>query len=162
MVRPGLFAWNRPDQGSALLLEHMPHLSGDIADFGCGWGALSREILKHPDVTSLTAIDADALAIEAIRKNNDDPRLNAIWGDATQPMDQKFDTIIMNPPFHEGGRADRHDLGAAMIQNGFSHLGQGGQMMIVANAHLPYEKTVTGLEILCEANGFKILNIQKP
>lgn len=154
---PGLFAWDRLDKGSALLLDHMPDLYGDVADFGCGWGALSRAILKQNAVETLTAIDADALAIAAIDKNITDPRFTSQWRDATESINKTFDAILMNPPFHEGGKADRHDLGAAMIDNAMAHLKPGGRLTLVANAHLPYEKNLPAYQSLIEQDGFKIL-----
>ena len=43
--QPGVFSWDRVDPGSALLLDHLPVLSGRGADFGCGVGILSRAVL---------------------------------------------------------------------------------------------------------------------
>ena len=44
LSRPGIFSWDRIDDGSALLAAHLPDdLVGHVADFGCGWGYLARE-----------------------------------------------------------------------------------------------------------------------
>ena len=40
--QPGIFAWDRIDPGSALLIEHLPRLAGRGADLGSGLGVLSR------------------------------------------------------------------------------------------------------------------------
>lgn len=37
---PGVFAWDRIDPGTTLLLETLPPLTGHIADLGAGWGHL--------------------------------------------------------------------------------------------------------------------------
>ena len=46
--RPGVFAWDRIDPASALLVEHLPSdLAGKGADLGAGYGYLSAEILSR-------------------------------------------------------------------------------------------------------------------
>src|SRR5262249_20841659 len=67
--QPGIFWWDKMDDGSALLAQHLPaDLRGAVADFGCGWGYLARRVLQ-PDVTRLDLIDAEHLAIDAARAN---------------------------------------------------------------------------------------------
>ena len=47
LSRPGVFAWNRVDAGSALLAEHLPgDLRGSAADLGAGWGFLADALLS--------------------------------------------------------------------------------------------------------------------
>src|SRR5262249_9751965 len=74
--QPGIFSWDRVDDGSALLARYLPDdLSGHLADFGCGWGYLAREILgQAPGVTRIDLIDAEYRAIEAARANVTDDR----------------------------------------------------------------------------------------
>ena len=72
MSQPGIFSWDRIDDGSALLARHLPDdLSGAVADFGCGWGYLSREVLARARwaSTRLDLIDAEYRALEAARAN---------------------------------------------------------------------------------------------
>ena len=39
LSQPGIFSWDRIDDGSALLAAHLPDdFAGTVADFGCGWG----------------------------------------------------------------------------------------------------------------------------
>lgn len=46
--RPGVFAWDRIDPASALLVEHLPTtLAGHGADLGAGFGYLSAEVLAR-------------------------------------------------------------------------------------------------------------------
>ena len=50
-------------------------LAGHVADFGCGWGYLSRHVLDHcPGIARIDMIDAEHRAIEAARANVADPR----------------------------------------------------------------------------------------
>jgi 16S rRNA (guanine1207-N2)-methyltransferase len=71
----------------------------------------------------------------------------------------------MNPPFHTSRAADPA-LGQAFLQAGHSVLAPGGRLWVVANRHLPYENTLTGLfaqvsEIGGDAS-FKVLEAVRP
>src|SRR5258707_9600119 len=79
--QPGIFSWDRIDDGSALLAQCLPDdLSGPVADFGCGWGYLGREVLaRSPGVASIDLIDAEHRALEAARVNIADLRASFHW-----------------------------------------------------------------------------------
>ncbi len=137
--QPGVFAWDRIDAGSALLAQHLPPMKGAGADLGCGYGALATVILRSAAVTSLRLIDLDRRAIEAARKNVEDPRVTYEWADVrTIEASGELDFIVMNPPFHDGGAEDRR-LGQAFIRQASAMLKKGGVLWLVANRHLPYE-----------------------
>ena len=65
--------------------RHLPDdFLGTVADFGCGWGYLSREVLAHcPGVKHLDLIDAEHRALEAARPNIADARASFHWLDLT-------------------------------------------------------------------------------
>ena len=114
--QPGVFAWDRIDAGSALLAQTMPSLKGAGADLGCGYGALATVVLRSAAVTSLRLVDVDRRAVEAARRNVEDPRVAFAWADArTIEGAGDLDFIVMNPPFHDGGAEDRR-LGQAFIK----------------------------------------------
>ena len=47
-TQPGIFGWDKIDQGSKLLINHISNdLYGHGADFGCGYGFLSDYLLKN-------------------------------------------------------------------------------------------------------------------
>jgi 16S rRNA (guanine1207-N2)-methyltransferase len=73
--------------------------------------------------------------------------------------------VVMNPPFHSG-RAPRPQLGAAFIRAAAALLKPSGQLLMVANRHLPYEtalaETFRKVEELPGAPGFKLLLAQGP
>ena len=118
--QPGLFSWDRPDPGTQLLMSVLPALSGHGADLGCGAGLLARAVLAHASVTKLELIDLDRRAIEAARRNIEDPRAAFHWTDArTGPALENLNFVVMNPPFHDQGQEDR-GLGAAFIQRAAS------------------------------------------
>ncbi|HEX8469853.1 MAG TPA: class I SAM-dependent methyltransferase, partial [Brevundimonas sp.] len=137
--QPGVFAWDRIDGGSALLAEALPPLKGKGADLGCGYGALATVVLRSPAVTSLRLVDMDRRAVEAAKRNVDDPRATFEWTDTRTLEDTSdLDFIVMNPPFHDGGAEDRK-LGQAFIRKAAGMLKKGGVLWLVANRHLPYE-----------------------
>lgn len=164
--QPGVFSWDRVDPGSALLEQHLPPLAGHGADFGCGVGYLARAILASPKVASLALIDIDRRAIEAARRNIDDPRVSLHWADVRQkilPL-KGLDFVVMNPPFHNGGVEDRA-LGQSFIQCAAEALRPGGVCWLVANRHLPYEAVLKSLfkRIVprIETGGYKVYEVHR-
>lgn len=157
-TQPGLFGWDKIDVGSQLLAAHLPALKGHGADFGCGYGYLSRQVLKKNAVT-LTAIDADRRAVECCALNC--PEIKTVWSDLTQSWTgEKFDWIVMNPPFHDGRTTDA-DIGASFIATAGSALRKGGVLYMVANRQLPYEpvlkKMFSSFSPVAKEKGFKIM-----
>jgi 16S rRNA (guanine1207-N2)-methyltransferase len=170
LSRPGLFAWDRIDAGSALLARHLPaDLAGKGADLGCGFGYLSAEILARcPQVTGIDLYEAERMALELAQKNlpplAHGVALDFLWHDVTTGLRGLYDFIVSNPPFHTG-KADRVDLGQAFIIAGAKALKPGGRMLIVANQHLPYETTFAAHfgrhRIVAVADGYKIIEAEQ-
>ncbi len=164
--QPGLFAWDRIDSGSALLLDAAPALAGRGADLGCGSGVLARAVLASSDVTALTLIDLDRRAVDLARRNIDDPRASFLQHDLRQPAPglTDLDFVITNPPFHQGGDEDRF-LGQAFIASAAAMLRRGGACWLVANIALPYEASLAQhfatVTPLARANGFKLFEARR-
>jgi 16S rRNA (guanine1207-N2)-methyltransferase len=162
LSQPGIFAWDRIDDGSALLAAHVPgDLAGHVADFGCGWGFLAREALARSQrITKIDLIDAEHRAIEAARANITDARASFHWLDlAQEAAPATYDAVICNPPFH-AGRAAEPGLGQAVIAAAARTLRPGGRFYMVANRGLPYEPQLkanfTSFETLADNNKFRV------
>ncbi|PCJ01735.1 MAG: methyltransferase [Alphaproteobacteria bacterium] len=166
----GVFGWDKVDKGSALLTQHIPQgLKGKGADFGCGYGYLSKFLLSHcPKIKQMHCIDADYRAVELCRKNlayfNQEQQ--CVWRDLTQYDGglKNLDFVVMNPPFHEGKKADLL-IGQNFIETAYQSLRRGGRLWMVANNHLSYEHVLNRTFLACdkvyEGQGFKILSAQK-
>ncbi|MGZ3693391.1 MAG: class I SAM-dependent methyltransferase [Bdellovibrionota bacterium] len=165
-TQPGVFSWDRKDAGSALLLEHLPKLSGRGADLGAGIGYLTREILRSPDVQHMTLLEIDSRAVKAAKKNLDDPRVTILWADLRQAKLKagSLDFVITNPPFHDGGTEDQ-SLGQEFLRFSAEVLKPGGVCWLVANRHLPYEAILKTafkhVALVTESTGFKIYEAKK-
>jgi 16S rRNA (guanine1207-N2)-methyltransferase len=145
IAAPGMFSHDRVDAGSELLASRLPgDFTGDAADFGAGWGYLSVELAtRSPGIGRLDLYEANHAALEFAKANlaENCPHASArfFWHDlAGEPVKDRYDLVVMNPPFHEGHAAEP-SLGQAMIKTAAAALRGGGRVMLVANRGLPYE-----------------------
>jgi len=171
--QPGVFGWDKIDEGSDLLLQHLDDdLHGSCADFGCGYGFLSAGLLqKFSSIQTLVCVDADYRAIQLCQKNIQRAGVGGtlvryFWDDLTSPSASlaDFDFIIMNPPFHKAHVSDA-DIGIQFIRTAHNALRRGGVLWMVANAQLPYEETLghdfTSVKSCFEGQGFKVIRAVK-
>jgi 16S rRNA (guanine1207-N2)-methyltransferase len=143
VTRPGVFSADGPDRGSVVLASALPaRLGPRVADLGAGWGYLARAILGREGVAEVHLVEADHAALDCARANVTDPRARFHWADAaTFVPDAPLDTVVTNPPFHVSRAADP-DLGRGFIEAARRMLGPRGDLWLVANRHLPYEKAL--------------------
>ncbi|MBV7408489.1 class I SAM-dependent methyltransferase [Maritimibacter sp. DP1N21-5] len=166
VTRPGVFSADGPDKGSEALVAAMPTLAEHVVDLGAGWGFLSRHILQNEAVTQLDLVEADLTALDCARENVTDPRARFFWADATAFEPRALaDWVVTNPPFHTT-RAGDPNLGRAFIDAAADMLKPTGQMVLVANRHLPYEDLIaTRFREHAEiggTSGFKVIRAVKP
>ncbi|MDO1580523.1 class I SAM-dependent methyltransferase [Rhizobium oryzicola] len=146
---PGLFSHDRVDAGSELLASRLPtDFDGNAADLGAGWGYLSVKLAEaSPRTNRIDLFENDHRALEFAKKNLarncPDLATRFFWQDlSSEPVKEKYDLVIMNPPFHEGHAAEP-GLGQAFIKAASDALRIGGRLLMVANRGLPYETTLT-------------------
>jgi 16S rRNA (guanine1207-N2)-methyltransferase len=167
LSRPGVFAWDRIDAGSALLAKHLPpDLAGDAADLGAGWGYLASVLLERcPAIRALDLYEADARALALARANlalfAQRVPLGFHWHDVTAGLPRRYDVIVSNPPFHAQDRTDRPELGQRFIAAAAHALAPRGRLWLVANRHLPYEAALGAhfaqVRTIAQAEGFKVV-----
>lgn len=171
-ISPGMFSADGPDDGSQLLAGYFDeHIGGHVADFGAGWGYLGTRLLEcGAKVSVLDSYEAhwpSLIAAEAnIDREGDGPETNFYWLDlTTEPITCTYDWIIMNPPFHVA-RASDPEIGAAFIRAAQDALKPRGNLLMVANRELPYEKVLAesfaDFKILEENNKFKVFHAMRP
>lgn len=139
---PGVFAHGRLDNGTALLLQTLStiKLEGDVLDFACGAGIIGSCIGATHANTSLTLLDASALALKACSETLAANQLNGTIqaSDGLSELSGSFDVVVSNPPIHAGARTDSR-LGVRLLESVHEHIRPGGKLILVANVHLPYE-----------------------
>ncbi|MEH6445407.1 MAG: methyltransferase [Oceanospirillaceae bacterium] len=141
--KPGVFGWNKIDQGSKLLIEHLPtvfkHLSTPekVLDIGCGYGYLSVHCARLFNC-EVTACDNNAAAIIACSENLStiEKDYQVISTDCTADIQQKFDLIVCNPPFHTGFNVE-NDLTKRFLKGTADCLSSNGIAIFVVNLHIP-------------------------
>lgn len=155
------------DAGSEMLAAHWPkNLRGDVLDLGAGWGYLAKMALGSPDISGIDLVEAEFDALEAARRNIDDPRARFLWEDAAVfAPGKRYDAVVCNPPFHTSRKADPA-LGQMFLHTAARLLKPSGVLALVANRHLPYEHTLTECfaetSTIIEARGYKIVHARKP
>lgn len=144
---PGMFSADRIDAGSKLLAAHLPQkMFGAVADFCAGWGFLASHLAEtYPKIAVLDLYEADFASLEAAKANVTvaaPMTARYFWHDlAAEEVAQRYDFIVMNPPFHQR-RSAEPEIGLRMIRAAAAALKPGGHLYMVANRQLPYEKAL--------------------
>jgi len=169
--RPGVFAWDRIDPASQLLVDHLPtDLAGRAADLGAGYGFLAAELLTRcPGIQSLDVIEAEQRALTLAEQNlaafAGRATLRFLWQDVARGLADSYDVIVCNPPFHAQGRADRPDIGKAFLRAARAALAPRGRLWVVANRHLPYEVQLQAdfaqVRTVATQGGFKVIEARR-
>ncbi len=143
LATPGVFGRHHIDIGSRFLLETLAEqqlsFSGRLCDLGCGNGLLGFTLKhRHPDL-ELVMTDDSFQAVESARENSKRNHLDAtiVHGDTLLNTPGQFDIIVCNPPFHDGHR-QLTNFAQRMFEQSARQLTPGGQLLVVANRHLPY------------------------
>lgn len=162
---PGVFSFGALDAGTKLLLQHLPAMPQEkVLDVGCGAGVLSA-VLAHSGA-NVFAVDTNALALQATQATLVANNLSAtvfpsnMLAQVEVRPHERFDVIVSNPPFHQGIATDLQPV-AELISTAKTKLKKGGQLWLVANQFLPYEKWLANnfsrIEQVVQDGRFKII-----
>ncbi|WP_317928765.1 methyltransferase [Halioxenophilus sp. WMMB6] len=170
--KPGIFGWDKIDQGSALLAKHLAtkvhqfdkHQCA-VLDLGCGYGYLTLAAAEL-GFTELYATDNNAAALLAIAENatRNGLAIQAWPGDIGGPVTQTFPLILCNPPFHQGFEHSK------ALTNGFCQkmaefLTDNGVALVVVNQFIALETIAKpffkSIQLVNKEQGFKVLELRK-
>ncbi|UTD55407.1 methyltransferase [Halomonas sp. MS1] len=166
---PGVFGHGKVDEGTRLMLESiatsLPKKPLNVLDVGCGDGIISAWLAARGH--QVTAVDVSAFAVEACRRTLATNQLSGrvLESDVYSALGgEQFDLIVSNPPFHQE-REITYSPSARLISEAPNHLSAKGQLVLVANAFLPYpdvlESTFGGFETLADNRRFKVYRAAK-
>ena len=101
----GVFSKGALDDGTRLLLDALPELSGDVLDLGCGWGPIGIAVKKTWPGVRVTMADVNLRALELARHNAASAGVEAeiLESDGFSALaGRSFDCVITNPPIRAG------------------------------------------------------------
>ena len=143
---PTFFAEGKLDEGTRLLIESLEVHATDVSlDIGCGVGYIGRHIAQIASKGHVTMVDASLVAVDAARNLIDQSGLTNVQvlasNGAQAVIEQRFDLIVTNPPFHIGG-IQTTEVGERFIREAARVLRPRGRFYVVANRFLKYESTM--------------------
>jgi 16S rRNA (guanine1207-N2)-methyltransferase len=140
---PLVFAEGRLDEGTSLLIDALDIHPTDIAlDLGCGAGFIGLHIARQASLGSVTMLDASLASVAVSQMRVAESGLANISvrpSDGAQVvLDQRFDLVVTNPPFHQGG-IQTTTIAERFIREAARVLRPHGRFYLVANRFLRYE-----------------------
>lgn len=148
---PAVFARENLDIGTRLLMPHVANAAARaesgtrILDLACGNGVLGLAALAVRQDLQVCFSDVSSQAVVSARHNVERSFPGAvqafIHADGIGPGEDKFDLILLNPPFHEGGVVGDH-IAQRLFDQAARHLAPGGVFLMVGNRHLGYHRSL--------------------
>ncbi|MEX2130843.1 MAG: methyltransferase [Pseudohongiellaceae bacterium] len=175
LSKPGIFGWNKVDKGSLLLVEQLRKLLSDrdtiqipsgpaVLDLGCGYGYLLLATADLP-FASRTATDNNAATICAAEANfaRYELAVNVLLDDCGKNLQERFDLILCNPPFHLGFAANR-ELTENFLRQIQRLLSDQGVALLVVNQFIPLETLAAeffdGVDLISSTASFKVVALR--
>lgn len=165
---PGTFSYDSLDIGTRFLIPHIPEGgSGNIIDLGCASGVLGLVAKDKNPEANIYLTDESVLAIESAKLTFKENGLegNFILEDKLNGFENGFANLILcNPPFHQNTRVVT-DIANSMFKQSKEVLKKGGRLLVVANKHLGYHKSLRkifhNLKIIDSNSKFNIYSSYK-
>ena len=152
------------DFGTRTLLESIDikNISGDVLDFGCGYGPIGIYIKSNTEA-NVDMIDVNERALNLARSNASINKVNVniFESDIYSNVEKKYDYIITNPPIRVGKKILYEILIKAK-----DYLKENGHLIFVINKDQGAKSTMRDMEEyysvkLIEKNkGFYVIDCQ--
>lgn len=162
---PGVFNTGKLDVGTKLLLDNITlNKRGRVLDLACGSGIIGLTCKSRQPELYVEMVDIDGMALASAELNSKTLGLDCpVFVSDGLTSTKKFNTIICNPPFHQGKETD-YNFAQQLIRTAKQHLLPRGEVWIVANRQLAYEqwaeKSCHSVESVVQGNGFKLLRLK--
>ncbi len=162
---PGVFNAGKLDVGTKLLLDNITLTKrGRVLDLACGSGVIGLTCKSRQPELYVEMVDIDGMALASAEYNSKKLGLDCpVFASDGLAGTKKFNTIICNPPFHQGKDTD-YNFAQQLIRTASQHLLPRGELWIVANRQLAYEqwaeKSCRSVESIVQGNGFKVLKLR--
>lgn len=170
--KPGIFGWDRVDEGSTLLISELERFllqqeqqPQSMLDLGCGYGYLTVMTRNLPLVRRV-ATDNCAAALLVMRANavHYTIAVDVVASDAGSTLQEAFDLVLCNPPFHRGFTV-AGDLTEHFLRQTARLLNTHGVAVFVVNAFIPLEQKASGIfssvELLVNNRSYKVVALRK-
>ena len=162
----GVFSSQQIDAGTRYLLLEAPEPSADVenvADIGCGYGAIARTLAHRAPDAHIWAIDVNARARELATANLEGFDATVAAPDEVAD-DVTFDLIWSNPPIRIGKQA-LHQL----LTSWLGRLSDRGTAVLVVQRHLGADSLANWLRgqgwavtRLGSRQGYRLLEVRRP
>ncbi len=162
---PGVFNAGKLDVGTKLLLDNITLTKrGRVLDLACGSGVIGLTCKSRQPELYVEMVDIDGMALASAELNAKTMGLDCkVFASDGLSNTKKFNTIICNPPFHQGKDTD-YNFAQQLIRTAQQHLLPRGELWIVANRQLAYEqwaeKSCRSVEAIVQGNGFKVIKLR--
>jgi 16S rRNA G1207 methylase RsmC len=143
---PTVFARGNLDEGTRLLIEALEVQPTDESlDIGCGAGYIGLHIARLASKGRVTMVDVSLATVDLARQyiaTSGLTNIHVLPSDGAQAvLSQRFDLVVTNPPFHQGG-IQTTAIAERFIQQASQVLRPNGRFYLVANRFLKYEPTL--------------------
>lgn len=167
MTDAGVFSRGELDQGTRLLLDALPELSGDVLDLGCGWGAIGVSLARANPACRVVMADVNHRALELAKANLDRNGVSArcVESDGMAALSGlRFDAVVTNPPIRAGKQVIYR-----MFADAAACLNPGGALYLVIRKQQGAESCIRYLKGLYaqvdkmdKSGGFWVLRAREP
>lgn len=157
----GVFSKGGLDEGTRILIENLPPLTGRVLDMGCGWGGLGIPMALLNPQASFLLTDINERAAGLARENakaNGAGNVQVVTGDGFAAVEGFFQYILSNPPIR-AGKAFLYPL----FEEALKRLEPGGSLFLVirkqqgADSALKFLSGLSEARYIAKKKGYRIL-----